>query len=354
MIGECELPLSIGTFVPEFKRKACNAVLQKRPFLSEIGLYDSHQFTDYRIKVFVMSPRHEMSLPFISPEACDLNISFEFFPPKTAKMEDSLWDALGQLAPLAPSFVSVTYGAGGSTRARTHEIVTHIKERTGLGVAAHLTCVQSRKEEIEEIARAYWDAGVRHIVALRGDQQLHGGDDSGDYKYASELVAALTKIAPFEISVAGYPEKHPEAASLASDLDNLKRKVDAGATRIITQFFMEPKTFLNFRDRALAAGITAPIVPGVLPITNFAKTLEFAKMCGTDVPVWMHTLFGGLDDQPQTRQLVAATVAAEQCRVLYENGVRDFHFYTLNRADLTVAICHMLGRRAQAPLSKAA
>ncbi len=302
-----------------------------------------------------MSPRHEMSLPFISPEACDLNISFEFFPPKTAKMEDNLWDAMSLLAPLAPNFVSVTYGAGGTTRERTHEIVTHIKERTGLEVAAHLTCVQSRKEEIEDIARAYWDAGVRHIVALRGDHQRHGGTvDSGDFKYASELVGALTKIAPFEISVAGYPETHPEAQSAQSDLDNLKRKVDAGATRIITQFFMEPKTFLHFRDRAAAAGITAPIVPGVLPITNFSKTLEFATLCGTDVPAWMHTLFGGLDDQPQTRQLVAATVAAEQCRVLYENGVRDFHFYTLNRADLTVAICHMLGRRAQDRLSKAA
>lgn len=302
-----------------------------------------------------MSPRHEMSLPFISPEACDLNISFEFFPPKTAKMEDNLWDAMSLLAPLAPKFVSVTYGAGGSTRTRTHEIVTHIKERTGLEVAAHLTCVQSRKEEIADIARAYWDAGVRHIVALRGDHQRHGGEmETGDFKYASELVGALTKIAPFEISVAGYPEKHPEAASSEIDLDHLKRKVDAGATRIITQFFMEPKTFLNFRDRAAAAGIDVPVVPGILPITNFAKTLEFATMCGAHVPDWMSTLFGGLDDQPQTRQLVAATVAAEQCRVLYENGVRDFHFYTLNRADLTVAICHMLGRRAQMPLSKAA
>ncbi len=292
-----------------------------------------------------MSPRHEMSLPFIAPENSDLKISFEFFPPKTAKMEDNLWDVLGQLAPLAPSFVSVTYGAGGSTRARTHEIVTHIKERTGLEVAAHLTCVQSSKGEIEDIARAYWDAGVRHIVALRGDVQQHGGVTGGDFTYASELVAALTKVAPFEISVAGYPEKHPEAQSAEADLDNLKRKVDAGATRVITQFFMEPKTFLSFRDRAAAAGIIVPIVPGVLPITNFARTLEFAKLCATDVPPWMQTLFDGLDGHPQTRQLVAATVAAEQCRVLYENSVRDFHFYTLNRAELTAAICHLLGCR---------
>lgn len=292
-----------------------------------------------------MSPRHQMSLPFIAPDACDLNVSFEFFPPKTEKMTETLWDALHVLAPLQPRFVSVTYGAGGSTRARTHEIVTHIKERTGLNVAAHLTCVQSTKDEISDIARAYWDAGIRHIVALRGDLQKGGA--LGELHYANELVAHLKTVAPFEISVAGYPEKHPEALSEAADLDYLKRKVDAGADRVITQFFMEPAAFLRFRDRAAAAGIAAPLVPGILPITNYARTLEFAAMCGTAVPGWVTTLFEGLDDHPHTRQLVAATVAAEQCRVLYDNGVRDIHFYTLNRAELTQAICHMLGMRAR-------
>lgn len=294
-----------------------------------------------------MSPRHQMSLPFIAPEACDLNVSFEFFPPKSEKMTQSLWDALQVLAPLRPKFVSVTYGAGGSTRERTHDIVTHIRERTGLNVAAHLTCVQSTREDIEQIARTYWDAGIRHIVALRGDLQRNGDVTTGDFTYANELVAHLKTIAPFEISVAGYPEKHPEALTAELDLDNLKRKVDSGADRIITQFFMEPATFLQFRDRAAAAGIHVPIVPGILPITNCARAVEFSKLCGTHVPSWFSTLFEGLDEQPKTRELVAASVAAEQCRVLYDNGVRDIHFYTLNRAELTQAICHMLGLRAQ-------
>ena len=294
-----------------------------------------------------MSPRHEMSLPVIAPDACDINVSFEFFPPKTEKMEEALWESLALLGPLKPKFVSVTYGAGGSTRARTHEIVTHIRERAGLDVAAHLTCIDTSRAELTEIAEAYWQAGVRHIVALRGDRQKHGGAVSGEVPYASDLVRLLKEVAPFEISVAGYPEMHPEAASAAADLDNLKRKVDNGADRVITQFFMEPATFLRFRDRAADAGITVPILPGILPISNFARAVEFAKLCGAQVPGWMQTLFSGLDDQPQTRQLVAATVAAEQCRVLYDNGVRDFHFYTLNRAELAQAICHMLGLRAQ-------
>lgn len=292
-----------------------------------------------------------MSLPFIPPQACDLNVSFEFFPPKTLKMEGVLWDSLHMLAPLAPKFVSVTYGAGGTTRARTHDVVTHIQKRTGLKAAAHLTCVAATKGEIDEIAREYWDAGIRHIVALRGDLPKSMGGKyvpmAGGYAYADDLVAGLKKIAPFEISVAGYPEKHPEAPSAEIDLENLKRKVDAGADRIISQFFMEPEAFLAFRDRAVAAGIKVPLVPGILPITNYNKTVEFAALCGARIPDWMETLFAGLDDQPQTRQLVAATVAAEQCRVLYTNGVRDFHFYTLNRADLALAICHMLGMRAK-------
>lgn len=294
--------------------------------------------------------RGRMSLPFISPRLCDLEVSFEFFPPKTPKMETLLWDSIGTLAPLRPGFVSVTYGAGGTTRARTHEIVTHIQEKTGLKAAAHLTCIAASREEIDDIAREYWDAGIRHIVALRGDMP-NGMTDSaahvaGGYAYANDLVEGLKKIGNFEISVAGYPETHPEARNAREDMTHLKKKVDAGADRIISQFFMEPEVFLSFRDRAVAAGINVPIVPGILPITNFTKTVDFAGKCGAQVPAWMETMFAGLDDQPKTRELVAATVAAEQCRVLYANGIRNFHFYTLNRAELTLAICHMLGMRS--------
>ena len=299
-----------------------------------------------------------MSLPFIMPQDCDLEVSFEFFPPKTAKMEEVLWDSINLLSPLDPKFVSVTYGAGGTTRTRTHEIVTHIHGRTGINVAAHLTCIGHTRAEIEEIVDAYWKVGVKHIVALRGDPP---GDASAKYvptpdgyEYASDLVEGLKKIHPFEISVAGYPETHPEAINSQLDLLNLKRKVDAGADRIITQFFMNPEKFLHFRDRAAAAGISIPIVPGILPITNFSKMLEFSEKCGTRIPKWMVTLFDGLDDHPKTRELVAATVASEQCRVLHENGVRQFHFYTLNRADLALAICHMLGMRSKKVQQKAA
>jgi methylenetetrahydrofolate reductase (NADPH) len=293
--------------------------------------------------------RGRMSLPFIAPQHCDLSVSFEFFPPKTEKMEETLWSSLDVLAPLKPRFVSVTYGAGGTTRERTHDIVRHIQGKTGLNTAAHLTCVAATREEIDEIARGYWAAGIRHIVALRGDvpEKIDGKyvPAPGGYAYAGDLVAGLKKIADFEISVAGYPEAHPEAVNAQMDLLNLKRKVDAGADRVVTQFFMEPETFLGFRDRAAAAGIAVPIVPGILPITNFTRTVGFAEACGAAVPDWMYTLFEGLDGHPKTRELVAATVAAEQCRVLYDNGVRDFHFYTLNRAELTQAICHMLGMR---------
>ena len=296
-----------------------------------------------------------MSLPFIMPQDSDLTVSFEFFPPKTAKMEETLWESFTLLSQLHPKFVSVTYGAGGSTRARTHEIVSHIHERTGLDVAAHLTCIAHTRAEIEEIVRAYWDVGVRHIVALRGDPPENTGKyepTPGGYQYASDLVAGLKKILPFEVSVAGYPEGHPEAINAQLDLINLKTKVDAGADRVITQFFMDPEKFLHFRDRAAAAGITVPIVPVMLPITNFSKMVEFSEKCGTRIPKWMVQLFEGLDDHPKTRELVAATVASEQCRVLHGEGVRDFHFYTLNRAELTLAICHMLGMRSK--LSKEA
>lgn len=298
-----------------------------------------------------------MSLPFIMPQDSNLNVSFEFFPPKTAKMEETLWEAFALLSQLNPKFVSVTYGAGGSTRARTHEIVTKIFKRTGLQAAAHLTCIGHTKQEIAEIVQEYAREGIRHIVALRGDMPDQVGKyvpTPGGYEYANDLVTGLKKMGDFEISVAGYPEGHPEAINAQLDLLNLKKKVDAGADRVISQFFMNPEKFLQFRDRAAAAGINVPIVPGILPITNFSKMMEFSEKCGTRVPKWMVQLFEGLDDHPKTRELVAATVASEQCRVLHEHGVRDFHFYTLNRAELTLAICHMLGMRAKKAKQEAA
>ncbi|MDD9900064.1 MAG: methylenetetrahydrofolate reductase [NAD(P)H] [Alphaproteobacteria bacterium] len=292
-----------------------------------------------------------MSLPVVAPQDSRMRVSFEFFPPKTEKAEKTLWESLDVLAPLAPAFVSVTYGAGGTTRARTHEIVTAIQKKKSIAAAAHLTCVGATREEIDAIAKEYWEAGIRHIVALRGDMPDMGTGyvpTPGGYAYALDLVEGLKKVAPFEISVAGYPEGHPESPGLKDDLDFLKRKVDAGADRVITQFFLDPEKFLSFRDRAAAAGITVPLVPGMLPITNFGKAVEFAGKCNANVPQWMHDLFEGLDDEPKTRQLVAATVAAAQCRRLCDEGVEDFHFYTLNRAELTRAICHMLGMRIKA------
>jgi len=242
----------------------------------------------------------------------------------------------------------VTYGAGGSTRERTHATVYRIRTETDIEPAAHLTCVGATTDEIDAIAKDYWDAGVRHIVALRGDALDDGGPyqpHPGGYAYASDLVAGLKKIGDFNISVAGYPETHPEAASAEDDLDNLKRKIDAGATEAITQFFFDVDVYLRFLDRALDAGITVPIIPGILPVTNFARVAEFSQKCGANVPAWMADIFAGLDDDPETRKLVAASVAAEQCRGLHAAGVTDFHFYTMNRADLVYAICHMLGVR---------
>lgn len=280
----------------------------------------------------------------------DIAVSFEFFPPKSEKMNAQLWDAVSTLAPLNPSFVSVTYGAGGSTRERTHATVARIVSEAGLPAAAHLTCVDASRDEIGEVARAYWDAGVRHIVALRGDpaDPARGFAAHPDgYSGAAALIAGLREIAPFEISVAAYPEVHPEATSADSDIDNLKRKLDAGATRAITQFFFSPEVFFRFRDRLAAAGIDAPLVPGIMPVTNFAAIRRMSA--NTEIPGWMEALFEGLDDHPQTRQLVAATIAAELCRRLYAGGVRDIHFYTLNRAELAYAICHMLGMRPKRP-----
>ncbi len=286
-------------------------------------------------------------LPVRQPENL-LKISFEFFPPRNEKMERDLWDAVKRLEPLAPKFVSVTYGAGGSTRERTHNTVARITEETSLAAAAHLTCVSATREEVDDVARRYWDAGIRHIVALRGDAPE--GEDTytphpGGYAYAADLVTGLKKVADFEVSVAAYPETHPTASSADADLDNLKRKIDAGAVRAITQYFFDGDVYLRFMDRVHAAGVNVPVVPGILPVNNFAQVRKFSAMFGTSVPQWMADLFKGLDDDPETRKLVAATVVAEQCRMLQANGVNEFHFYTLNRADLAYAISHILGLR---------
>jgi methylenetetrahydrofolate reductase (NADPH) len=277
----------------------------------------------------------------------DIAVSFEFFPPKTEKMDAQLWDAIGELAPLAPSFVSVTYGAGGSTRERTHATVARIVRETSLNPAAHLTCVAASKAEIAEVAEQYWQAGVRHVVALRGDPPPADGGrfvpHPEGYASAAELVAGLKAQHDFEVSVAAYPEVHPEAASAQHDLDNLKRKLDAGATRAITQFFYATDAYFRFLDKALAAGIDAPILPGIMPVTNFAA---IRRMSGnTEIPDWLVTMFEGLDERPGPRALVAAVAAADLCRRLYEGGVRDFHFYTLNRAEQAYAVCQLLGVR---------
>lgn len=292
--------------------------------------------------------RRALATPLFADLAGDAEVSFEFFPPKTPKMEETLWETMKTLEPLNPRFVSVTYGAGGSTRERTHATVERIVRETSVPAAAHLTCVDATKDEIAEVARAYWKAGVRHIVALRGDPPVQGArfePHPEGYTGAADLVAGLKAIAPFEISVACYPETHPDAATAAADLDNLKRKLDAGASRAITQFFFEPETFFRFRDQVAAAGIEAEIMPGIMPVSNFAAIQRMSAMCGTAVPPWMARLFEGLDDHPAARQLVAATISAELCRRLYAGGVRHFHFYTLNRAELSYAICHLLGLR---------
>jgi methylenetetrahydrofolate reductase (NADPH) len=274
-------------------------------------------------------------------------LSFEFFPPKTEALEQQLWACIHRLSPLRPRFVSVTYGAGGSTRQRTHATVARLVRETALVPAAHLTCVGATCEEVDEVARSYWEAGVRHIVALRGDPppgesfqpHPHG------YHFAVDLVAGLRRVAPFEISVAAYPEVHPQAQSRMADLDNLKRKLDAGANRAITNFFFDTSVFLRFLDLCLAAGIAAPIVPGIMPVTNLAGLRRMSALSGGTVPDWLGHMFDGLDDDPEIRRLVAAVVAAEQVRLLQANGVDEFHFYTLNRPELTYAIAHILGVR---------
>ncbi len=293
-----------------------------------------------------------LSGPLFADLPGDLAVSFEFFPPKTPAMQDNLWQAVETLVPLNPRFFSVTYGAGGSTRERTHATVARIATETRVPAAAHLTCVNATADELDQIADDYWAAGVRHIVALRGDPP--GGPLGAEARFtpvpgghasAAELVRALKRRHDFEISVSCYPEVHPEATSAAADLDALKAKLDAGASRAISQFFFEPDSFFRFRDRVAAAGLDVELVPGILPVTNFANLKRMAASCNTNVPAWMGHLFEALDDKPAARQLVAATVAAELSRRLYAGGVRHFHFYTLNRAELSYAICHLLGVR---------
>ena len=282
----------------------------------------------------------------------NVQVSFEFFPPHSEKMEATLWKSVQRLKVLAPLFVSVTYGADGSTRERTHAAVERIVTETDLTAAPHLTCIGASRGEIDDIAREYWDLGIRHLVALRGDVPQGVGaysPHSDGYAYAVDLVAGLKNVADFDISVAAYPEVHPEAPSAKFDLDNLKRKLDAGATRAITQFFFDVDAFLRFWDRASAAGIESAIVPGILPITRFPQLQRFAEQCGASVPDWLHERFSGLEDDAETRKMIAASVAIEQVRKLQDEGINEFHFYTLNRSELTFAICHALGvRPAQA------
>ncbi len=278
----------------------------------------------------------------------DVKVSFEFFPPNTEKMEATLWESIQRLAILQPRFVSVTYGADGSTRERTHAAVARIAKETQLTPAPHLTCIDASRGEIDDIAREYWDMGVRHLVALRGDTPKSDQDyvpHPDGYAYASDLVEGLRKIADFDISVAAYPEIHPEAPNPLSDLENLKRKLDAGASRAITQFFFDVDTFLRFRDLCATAGVESSIVPGILPITRFPQLQRFAEACGASVPSWLHERFAGLEEDAETRQMIAASVAIEQVRKLQKEGIDEFHFYTLNRSELTFAICHALGVR---------
>lgn len=272
--------------------------------------------------------------------------SFEFFPPKTEEMEQTLWTSIARLAPLDPTFVSVTYGAGGSTRERTHRTVKRMLDETQLRPAAHLTCVDASRAEVDEVIQAYWDAGVRHIVALRGDPPTGFGDytpRADGYQNATELTAAIRRIGDFEVSVGVYPEKHPQSPSLAFDLDVLRQKVDAGATRGISQFFFEAETYLRYRDAVADAGIRIDLTPGIMPVTNFKGLRRMAAACEADIPAWLENLFQGLDDDAETRKLLASAVAVELCLELEREGVRDFHFYTLNRADLVYAICRILG-----------
>jgi methylenetetrahydrofolate reductase (NADPH) len=284
--------------------------------------------------------------------AKDIQVSFEFFPPKSAEMEKTLWASIARLAPLKPRFVSVTYGAGGSTRERTHGTIARMLRETALVPAAHLTCVGATKAETDEVVQDYWKEGVRHIVALRGDPVTGAGTKyephPGGYEGSPELIAGIKQVGNFEVSVSAYPEKHPDSPSAEAELELLKRKVDAGATRAITQFFFGNDLYFRYLDRVRAAGIDIPIVPGIIPVLNFAQVRKFAEMCGAHVPNALAERFAGLENDPETRKLVAATVAAEQVNDLRQRGVNEFHFYTLNRSELVFAICHLLGIRPEA------
>ncbi len=287
---------------------------------------------------------------FVGRNNRSIRTSFEFFPPNTEEMDKILWESIERLAPLAPNFVSVTYGAGGSTRERTHATVKRMLTETALVPAAHLTCVSATRENVDAIVRTYHDAGVRHIVALRGDPPAGAGaryaPHPGGYANAAELAAGIKRVAPdIEVSVSAYPEKHPDSPTVEADIDMLKAKVDAGATRAITQFFFENDLYFRYRDRVHARGIDIPIVPGILPVQNFKATMGFAARCGASVPAWLADRFHGLDHDGATRKLIAAAVAAEQVLDLVDRGITDFHFYTMNRADLVYAICHLLGLR---------
>ena len=271
-----------------------------------------------------------------------INVSFEFFPPRTSEMEQTLWNSIDRLSSLKPKFVSVTYGANSGERDRTHSIIKGIKDRTGLEAAPHLTCIDATPDELRTIARDYWNNGIRHIVALRGDLPPGSGKPE---MYASDLVTLLKEVADFDISVAAYPEVHPEAKSAQADLLNLKRKVDAGANRAITQFFFDVESYLRFRDRCVSAGIDVEIIPGILPVSNFKQAKKFADMTNVRIPAWMAQMFDGLDDEAETRKLVGANIAMDMVKILSREGVKDFHFYTLNRAEMSYAICHTLGVR---------
>jgi methylenetetrahydrofolate reductase (NADPH) len=299
----------------------------------------------------VLAPRASRS------GSAPVSVSFEFFPPKSPEMEEALWQAIQRLAPLQPHFVSVTYGAGGTTRQRTHATVARILQETQLRPAAHLTCVGASRAEVDEVVREYWDLGVRHIVALRGDPPAGVGakfePHPDGYRTSADLVAGIRRIGDFEVTVSAYPEKHPEATSFDQDIDALKAKIDAGATRAITQFFFENDCYMRYLDKVRAAGVTIPIVPGLVPVQNFRQTASFAVKTGASVPEWLAARFEGLEDDAATRRLVAAAVAAEQAIDLVDRGVREFHFYTMNKADLVFAICHLLGLRAQ-PSQRAA
>jgi methylenetetrahydrofolate reductase (NADPH) len=314
---------------------------------TETGQMDAGADSSFPLQRWLTGPRFT-GLPARSVNHPPPKLSFEFFPPRTEALEQQLWTCIKRLAPLQPRFVSVTYGAGGTTQARTHATVVRLLRETSLVPAAHLTCVGAPREAVEDVARQYWDAGVRHIVALRGDAppgQAYAPHPGG-YAYAVDLVEGLRKVADFDISVAAYPEVHPSASSPVGDLDNLKRKLDAGATRAITQYFFDTSVYLRFLDLCLAAGIKAPIVPGIMPVSNFAQAVKFSDMCGASIPAWMTQLFQGTEDDPETRRMLGLVIAAEQVRLLQANGVDEFHFYTLNRPDLTFAIAHVLGVRA--------